>query len=700
MTPPASQCRRALQRQITPVRDAVWITDGVLASAFHRYWCVSRTWRRSGSNVPGPLESQRRLGRRRMGVAGMWYCPPTPPSWAFPVPLNLTQWTWSPPSPNRVVAHSLPPPTDPMAVQLTSVLRGLWRRPAPQEAADEPPAAFADDAVPHFSSPPIPPTSTARSFAVDMDTFRWAATHADDATLALNTKKICRKLRQLIALGDVSPEHVLSLSAEIWAALDERLKGLLVRAVTVMPAAHRTLVSEPILSILGRIFSAWSRPQRRPDNATITQLLELDLFAKPGNIQKQLGTLPSHLRQARAISRALEILSSGGRDDFLLAAHRLALSTEAALPKGRCALRYSWLYALAHMPGVGQDFLFGAVTAFSAPSLQVVRPLSHVELCSLLWTQWASQGYLDSSKRATYARYQRWSRDREQQHMREAAVLGSLFLALPVGKSNRLGNVLHHSAWELLTRLKRKDEVMQSLECIAQTTELPVHILEKLASTSGDHNIAVQLRDLWMRSSKPQDGRRTWNPKVFEQYVDDIVMDPNMPPKTIWRVLDVNRFETRLGSRSLAWKMRRHRGTFGACRAAIAEKAIKAFSRAHHLSKRSAFRHVSQAYFFIREVRGSVPQSVILALYRLVTRDLWEEKPGVTKRLLWFLSVVEKHHGLEVAWSCRLALRRWRAKLQWDAASHKMSENKKICQTVSSHAERRRELAGPNALSN
>lgn len=49
----------------------IWITDDVLADAFSRFLRLSRSRRRHGSNIPGPLEARRRLAKRKMGVAAV-----------------------------------------------------------------------------------------------------------------------------------------------------------------------------------------------------------------------------------------------------------------------------------------------------------------------------------------------------------------------------------------------------------------------------------------------------------------------------------------------------------------------------------------------------------------------------------------------------------------------------------------------------
>ncbi|KAH7364497.1 hypothetical protein BKA65DRAFT_590821 [Rhexocercosporidium sp. MPI-PUGE-AT-0058] len=101
MLPPAPTCRRALQRQLYTPSDSVWISDEALSLVFQRFCAVSKTRKRYGSFVPGPLESRRRLGKRRMtlqsnaapapafGIAALWG--------SFGE-VDRTKWQWEAPS--------------------------------------------------------------------------------------------------------------------------------------------------------------------------------------------------------------------------------------------------------------------------------------------------------------------------------------------------------------------------------------------------------------------------------------------------------------------------------------------------------------------------------------------------------------------------------------------------------------------------
>jgi hypothetical protein len=432
---------------------------------------------------------------------------------------------------------------------------------------------------------------------------------------------------------------------------DDTLCNLFVKVMRVIPEAQRPSVSEGILSVLGCFFSAWNRSSPPPEGREIRRLLDIGFLGELYEKQQKLSALPATLRQARTISEVLLCATPEQTKELLSAAHRLVYSEAEASTKGRQALRYSWLYVLANVPYVNEDFLFGAAASLSDPSL--MPALSVVEVSSLLLTQWASRGYLKSPKDV----YRTFRRHRGK---RDEAALASLFLALFSRGKNETRKGLYRSAWKLLARLNQTDYVIRSLAFDSHTGKLPVRMLEDLACTSDDHYTAIVLHDLWSRHIKTQD-QPQWYPGVFDKYAEAIVRDPRIPAKTIWRVLDIGKLESQRGPLSV--KTRRHRGTFGQRRAAVVEKMAKTFMNTPHLSNRAALRHVSRSFAFLRAVHGRVPDSVVRDLYRLVTRDLWEERPGRTQRLLWFLRVVERRHGLEFAWSCRIALRRWRARL-------------------------------------
>ena len=100
MPPCVRTCCRAVQRQLLPPADSIWVSDDALSSAFHRLVAISRSTKRNESSVPGPMESRRRLGRRRMAHVSQ-HLPATSNDltslWGPLGDTDRTQWQWQAP---------------------------------------------------------------------------------------------------------------------------------------------------------------------------------------------------------------------------------------------------------------------------------------------------------------------------------------------------------------------------------------------------------------------------------------------------------------------------------------------------------------------------------------------------------------------------------------------------------------------------
>ncbi|TGO27912.1 hypothetical protein BPAE_0035g00550 [Botrytis paeoniae] len=125
---PSTSCRRL--KHLTTSFECVWVSEEDLCNAFQRFCGASNTIRRHGSSVPGPLESRRRLGRRRMAYVTEM----TQASMYDPGALWCSSWgpekiesQWEAPTP-RITEQSKHPPALPS--WLTN-----WT-PMPEESAD------------------------------------------------------------------------------------------------------------------------------------------------------------------------------------------------------------------------------------------------------------------------------------------------------------------------------------------------------------------------------------------------------------------------------------------------------------------------------------------------------------------------------------------------------------------------------------
>ncbi|KAK0731725.1 hypothetical protein B0H67DRAFT_477244 [Lasiosphaeris hirsuta] len=699
MTPPASHCCRALQRQIASPRDSVWISDSVLAATFGRYCLVSKTWHRKASNVPGPLESRRRLGKRQMGDINGLQCASSPPNWAFPVPLNLSQWRWEPPQSHSDLErlHPRRASTDAVAFSVT-IPRWLGEWAARVEDEDQIPLS---DLAP-------PPVAKSPPFRTLLDDFLGSIANAPEDIFITDATYLCHKLQQSIFLGEMSPEDLMSISADLWSALDSRLdnssddsqlyfslysaivtgvatskvfrpsllpppfwNALLLRMSKlpvddalyvlfgkVMDATHhiRSGIVKGVASVLARFFFAW----------TINSRARTELEQARASLTSVDAALSAHARHIGAISKAVRPLlrtldpGSHGRlfdvaNELVLEQIQFVLEQDWVSATRQCELRYNWLSVLAQMPHVRQKSLFKAAERLCSDPVGT-EPLRSTELCSLIISQWASRGYLKSAGKVRQ-KYKNSCSGHEDKAL--ASLVLAIFQEETCLDVSRKG--LYSSLWQLLAKLDRSDDMIESLRALSHTCRVPRDLLGALSAATQDHHVVLHLHTLYKRHLQRFEGA-DWDPSLFERHAENIVLDPSLPAGTIWYALDIDQLEKRVDN--LALRRSRHQGTYGAQRVAIIKKVAPLLMDAPHVQGRTAFRHASRYVRFLEEVTGVLPASYIYSLYRVVTRDLAEGQPGRTTRLLWLLHVIERNYGKQLSHECRHALKRWRYRLK------------------------------------
>lgn len=678
MTLHASLCRRALQRRITSPKDSVWISDSALAAAFSRFCLVSKTWQRHITSVPGPLESRRRLGKRQLGDLSTFRYSAAPPPWALSGLIDYSQWQWEPPQSPLMLEKNQLAAREKSAQGSIANLVPPWLK----ELVDD----ITDDRPPPPPDLYVTPISRSQLFRTELDEYLQTISTAPVDMVTSKSQGLFYTLQQSIALGDIPPSDLPSITGDIWDAMVMRLGdtavgyrlyrslcSALVAGMTnskvfrpdfvdasfwdtlLMRLAelplndescdifHRILTATSpechgalkpgILAFLGQTFAAWrslqpAEPMARAESAR-----------------------PRH--QVQQIASGLAAVNPEHHDSLVASANDLAFQKALSSRSGQGTMEYSWLSVLAQMPLVREKVLFGVLVRLSA-----YEPLTAPDLCSLLITQWTSRGYLTAADR-TLRRYETCYAGHQDR------ALASLALAVfSCHGTSGLRKALNISLWRLLERLDRVDDMAKSLEVLSHNRRVPRQLVEDLSVVSRDHHVALRFHSLYNEHLR-RPGDAEWNPALFEKYAEKIVRDPSLPSGTIWKALDIDRLDKRQGD--LGSRKARHYGTYGAKRAAIVEKLAGVFgdtaSPLHQRNPRLAFRQVSQCVRFLEEVTDVVPPSVIEALYRTVSKDLVEGRPGRTARLRWFLSVVERNHGSHISQECRQALRSWRYRL-------------------------------------
>lgn len=109
MFPRSPACCRAVKRQLVQPSDSVWVSDEALRHAFQRF-INSRLGKRYGSFIPGPLESRRRLGKRRMTHLSEYIPTSAHDSgslWGFFGEVDNTKWHWEAPTTRNLAERSV-----------------------------------------------------------------------------------------------------------------------------------------------------------------------------------------------------------------------------------------------------------------------------------------------------------------------------------------------------------------------------------------------------------------------------------------------------------------------------------------------------------------------------------------------------------------------------------------------------------------
>jgi len=497
-------------------------------------------------------------------------------------------------------------------------------------------------------------------------------------------------------LGSSSVLHPVMFNTSFWDQLLAR--------VSLLPLADVSRLYSEVLDVFprGKTLNRWTRcilgrllSSRTPsksvvdtfEESSLVELLQTQYVSNPvlsapgGGLLGMSPTLAQNIHHARTelqnapvslastdtvasastrygeiMSRALATIESDKLGhDLVFQANSLVQKRLLVDGTGRYELRHAWLSVLAHMPTVREKLLLQTFAFMSSNSLGI-KPLTEPELCSLMITQWASRGYLDSPAKVKQS-YEAYRSGREDTAISSLAL--AMFYELghsPASTWIRRG--LYGSLWRMLASLGRSDDMVKSLRALSYTLALPRGFLFALCSPCGDHRVMLRVASLYMHDLR-QPGGPDWNPALVKKHAKRIIFDRSLPPAIIWSALGIDRLGQRLGE-ELAEHRWRHLGSYGRHRAQIAKQIATSLAETPHLRPRVAFRHVSQCMRFMEMTTRGVPLPVIKALYRVVTRSTSREEMGIAARQKWFVDVVRRHHGDHAADECCRALDEWR----------------------------------------
>lgn len=451
-------------------------------------------------------------------------------------------------------------------------------------------------------------------------------------------------------------------------------------AMDTLPTGYHGKLSNGVLSVLDTFYTSWSGTDYW-DSSLVARSLQtateandrfqailaeaMDSAANNTELAKSLlqranevhqtcrdaiysatNAISSHQRQVQAVSRALSGMDPKRR---LFAAANQRLSNRPLLSPEAChQLRYNWLSVLSQLPRISQDALLEAHKILC--SEPTVHPflLTNTEICRLLISHWASRGRLTSPQRFEHL-VERLCAGHD------SAGFAALTYALSLEEKDR--RWLIDGLCKFLKQVGRLAELPSSFEKLGELERLPVRLLERLATAADDHKVAIGLHDAYV-SSQSGPGGSDWNPRTWWKYLDAMLMDPAVSPARLWKILGIEFYEDM--GRKHEPRRTKQRCSYGEESAAIVASLAVRFAYAAHLGNRVAYRHVSQCVVFLEKYTKNVPPSVLQALYHVVSRDLAEGRPARTARLQWFLRIVERQCGGQMAGECGLLLQQWR----------------------------------------
>ncbi|KAF9878993.1 hypothetical protein CkaCkLH20_03226 [Colletotrichum karsti] len=685
---PTARCCRAVQQQIRAPLDNnnnnnnIWITDGVLSSAFERYCHVSRLSRRQSSSLPGPLESGKRVGKRKMTDLHLDHQSALPP-WSIEFPMDLSKWTWQPPT-----------------------LRGSREKKVMQD--QQPQSILSRVAAWISEKEELEPTvalmrklSEARSIVAN------SAPEKIDPSFY----NFIWILRQDIELGVLDPEAVAmavstfpqSLTTLVDTGTDRKLVDTAIRKF--LSAVVKGIASSKVYDPSKFQASFWDNLLRQasqiPGHDGTLRLLQATLRVVPidyvDNIHEAIVAAVQRLvvspstRRTRAadIGFALRELSPEKHDALIRKIEAAIYEGSATLKEDvRQSVHFLWLHVLAHLPLVNQNYLVDACVRSAYFDRSLVGLVGR-DLCKLLLQQWDSHGYL-----------QRHGQVRESWHSFSATQpeLSLAGLVVSVGYNGPTVN----SAWftmsllKMLRRLERQDDLIASMESFCKATGwLPVHPFKLVATVSQDHRLALTIlfvmeRYASFKKGKPrhfgsweelrQKSRRirkiqyAWDWTHWTQYVEAIIKDEEIPPIHAWKAVmsgaigDVVDDDQSKALTTLRYRTRdrlneveiEDRKELRKRRTRLYRDMTVWFSQAEHLRARVAKRHVDRCIGWLQAHHVKLSHREIMACMSIATRDLKRGEPGRTDRIRWVLKLIEENQGASQSLKAAQELQRWR----------------------------------------
>ncbi|KAF3804913.1 hypothetical protein GCG54_00004183 [Colletotrichum gloeosporioides] len=689
---PTARCTRAVQQLRAPT-EAIWITDGLLTSAFERYCHVSHLARRNSSSTPGPLESRKRLGKRKMTAMYLDHQSTLPP-WAMEFPVDLSKWKWQPPTLRQSsgdndlhVEKDRPAPAESTTPWM--VIQKMMGTFAGEEKAQEDDGRETIPADPLMERLSQARSAVAASTRQAMDPAFWSFTRH----LEQDIKSGALDSDAVVMAVSTFPQSLANAEADrrvVRTAIGEFLSAV----VSGIKSSSRCGAADFKDTFWNQVLIQTSQLR---EGSTKLSLFQTILDAIPLSYiddvhEGVVAAVQSLVARGKWRTRAADIgvaLRRLSPEDHNALLGKLETAIHESLRKTqKQTLQLLWLQILAHMPLVGQDYLLDACVR-SAYFDRCLLGSAGRDLSELLYDQWTSRGYLQYHG-PEVAEWKRVSGGRPELSL--AALVVKIGYNTPV-------DYIAKGVWILLSLLKflrrfgRQEDLFDSMRAFCQVaTRLPIVPFSLLAKAAGDHRFALTTLSMLENRADQLDGKKRqwwqwlpqskrdhqilkqWDWKAWPRYVEGMIKDESINPAVVWKVVrsgavadfrwktDWRRVDTRKNvERQLPYKRRlaeaeRWRKT----RIELIQNMAVWFSEAEHLTDSIILRNVGRCVTWLRAHEVELERRVVLAVVTVGLRELKRCEPGRTRRISWVLDIIEEHGGEKERRLVARRLQRWR----------------------------------------
>ncbi|KAI1382070.1 hypothetical protein F4677DRAFT_439874 [Hypoxylon crocopeplum] len=645
----ASRCRRAAHHHLRLQNDNVWIPDSLLTATFEHFCAASRIVVRYGSSTPGPVESRRRMGKRRMGGLNLGQEHSAAPLWGLSNLSDLTQWQWKPPS-SPGAGLRKPKVKNAQEWSLWKTMLNWHAEPVsglhiwdtqtiPSEVIDTGLDLLRRDLTSDAT------TTTRPNFAEFCNS--WTRSLADGLFTGQAICSVLDGIQQGLSMSPLDAEEPLErvLADKIrLSLLEATIAGLSCRGIHEHNVSDRLAWVDVFHAISGlqfntlRVFT--EAMDKIPDpylsnvSAGIAANLRAYLVASGSNGKRSVP-----IRQVRKMAQALKKLDLANPFYILESGTQHVLMHRDSKDVNYSRMRLGWLQLLARLPSVNEGYLAKICSILEAG--KDVEPLSNREICEMYVIKHRS------SLKEVERLLSPLPRD-------DSMCYGRLGLALlETGEFDHVKGLC-----EFLGNLGREQDVIRlvkGLRNLAMTEATP---MTNLAIGAGDPMLALDIFGLYEKSRRESTKAiHFWTTPFSAEALKLLTRSQSIRHSKILGVLHCSpRRIRRQGKGRLATVQKRE---------AVEDslkisKAAVALASSPRVTSRTSLKLISQCIRHLRSRDAALPPTVLQALLHIVTRDLEEGKPGRTTRLRYVLHLLRKWAGPDKMMQIGLAIKRWR----------------------------------------